>query len=136
MFFYMSLAMCNSRIVCDVICRHFFTFLPISIPGYWEIRCCWFFPLSLRPVHKIKFERNAKISNILYREKTLNLIDQCYYYCFCFVINQMKWPPLICVEWRRSITIVPCFVLSLEMFIAEVFYLLTHFLHCDKNVAK
>lgn len=43
MFFYMSLAMCNSRIVCDVICRHFFTFLPISIPGYWEIRCCWFF---------------------------------------------------------------------------------------------
>lgn len=24
----------------------------------------------------------------------------------------------------------------IEKFIAEVFYLLTHFLHCDKNVAK
>lgn len=72
--------MCNSRIVCDVNCRHFFhIFALFPSLGIEKSGVVDFFPLSLCPVHKIKFERNAKISNILYREKTLNLIDQCYY---------------------------------------------------------
>lgn len=54
-------------------------FCPFPSLGIEKSGVVDFFPLSLCPVHKIKFERNAKISNILYREKTLNLIDQCYY---------------------------------------------------------
>lgn len=56
----MSLAMCNSKIVCDVICRHFFTFalfpsLGIEKSGVVDFFFHYLYILCTR----LKFERNA-----------------------------------------------------------------------------
>lgn len=81
MFFYMSLAMCNSKIVCDVICRHFFTFALFPSLGIEKSGVVDFFSTistSCAQDESLK-EMQTKISTILYREETLNFIDQCYY---------------------------------------------------------
>lgn len=72
----MLLVMCNFRIVCDVNCRYFFyIFVLFLFLGIEKFGVVDFFLLFLCFVYKIKFERNVKILNILYREKILNLID-------------------------------------------------------------